>query len=151
MIWFKLSFPVGTPEYFTESGGSPSLAQRVLDVDRLRLIAALTGTFGWRWGGSMTVGALFATTLAAIAGAMSREGRAGLGMLWVVAVMVVSYYAVWVLSPLDTTWLVGTTFDRLMAQVWPTLVILAASWRLRAVTGGGRAEEGERMVSRRTA
>jgi hypothetical protein len=50
----------------------------------------------------MTVGALLATTLAAIAGAVSREERAGLGMLWVVGVMVASYYAVWLLSPLDT-------------------------------------------------
>ena len=52
--------------------------------------------------------------------------------MWVVSVMVTSYYSVWVLSPMDTTWLVGTTFDRMMAQVWPTLVIVAASMRLRA-------------------
>jgi hypothetical protein len=127
MIWFKLTFAVGTPEYFTQADGNPGLAQRILDVDRLRLIGALTGSFGWRWGGSMTAGALLATTIAAISGAVSRNGRADLGLLWVVAVMVASYYAVWVLSPLDTTWLVGTTFDRLVAQVWPTLVIVAAS------------------------
>jgi len=132
MIWFKLSFPVGTAEYFSESQTHPGLAHRAFDVDRLRLIAALTAGFAWRWGGTMTVGALLATTLAAIAGAVSREERAGLGMLWVVGVMVASYYAVWLLSPLDTTWLVGTTFDRLLAQVWPTLVILAASAAPRA-------------------
>jgi len=132
MIWFKLTFAVGTPEYFTQADGNPGLAQRILDVDRLRLIGALTGAFGWRWGGSMTAGALLATTIAAISGAVSRKGRADLGLLWVVAVMVASYYAVWVLSPLDTTWLVGTTFDRLVAQVWPTLVIVAASAGRRA-------------------
>ena len=151
MIWFKLSFPVGTAEYFSESQTHPGLAHRVLDVDRLRLLAALTAGFAWRWGGTMTVGALLATTLAAIAGAVSREERAGLGMLWVVGVMVASYYAVWLLSPLDTAWLVGTTFDRLMAQVWPTLVILAASAGTARVAGSGKAEDGERMVSRRTA
>jgi hypothetical protein len=80
-------------------------------------------------------GGLLATTIAAISGAVSRNGRADLGLLWVVAVMVASYYAVWVLSPLDTTWLVGTTFDRLVAQVWPTLVIVAASAGRRASAG----------------
>lgn len=132
MIWFKLSFPVGAPEYFTEPAGAPDLAHRVMDVGRLRVIGSLTETFWWRWGGTMTAGALVATTLAAIAGAAPRDGQANRGLLWVVAVMVASYYVVWVLSPLDTVWLVGTTFDRLLAQVWPTLVIVAASMRLRA-------------------
>jgi hypothetical protein len=103
--------------------------QLVLDVSRLRGIAAMTVGFWWRWGGSMAAGALVATTLVAIAAATLPGGATNRGLAWVVAMMMASYYLVWMLSPLETVWLVTTTFDRLMAQVWPTLVLVAASGR----------------------
>jgi len=131
VVWFKLTFPVGTPEYFIEQGGQGPM-QRFLDVDRLRVIGSLTTTAWWRWGGSMSVGALVAAAIASIAAVAVSEEQAGRGLLSVVAVMVASYYLVWVLSPMETAWLIGGTFDRLLAQVWPTLVIVAASMRVRA-------------------
>jgi hypothetical protein len=131
MIWFKLTFPVGTAEYFTEHGG-PGPIERAMDMDRLRLIGALAARFWWRWGGGPATGALLATTLVSITTAAAPGEWTGRGLVWVVAAMVVSYYMVWVLSPMETVWLIGSTFDRLMAQVWPTLVLVAASVRLRA-------------------
>jgi hypothetical protein len=101
--------------------------QLALDVSRLRGIGSLTAGYWWRWGGSWAVGALVATTLAALVAVAVPGERGDRGLMWVVAVMVASYYLVWLSSPMDTTWLVGTTFDRLMSQVWPTLVLLAAS------------------------
>jgi len=41
--------------------------------------------------------------------------------------MLLGYYLVWVVSPLDTAWLVNTTFDRLMIQLWPMLVLAVFS------------------------
>ena len=131
IIWFKLTFPVGTPEYFTEHGGPGPIA-RAMNIDHLRVVGTLTASFWWRWGGSMAVGALVATTLLSITAAAAPEEQMGRGLVWVVAVMVLSYYLVWVLSPMETVWLIGSTFERLLAQVWPTLVIVAASVRLRA-------------------
>jgi hypothetical protein len=131
MIWFKLTFPVGTAEYFTEHGG-PGPIERAMDMDRLRLIGALAARFWWRWGGGPATGALLATTLVSITTAAAPGEWTGRGLVWVVAAMVVSYYMLSVLSPMETVWLIGSTFDRLMAQVWPTLVLVAASVRLRA-------------------
>jgi hypothetical protein len=42
--------------------------------------------------------------------------------------MLAAYYAVWVVSPLETVWLLNTTFDRLIAQLWPLFVLAAFSW-----------------------
>jgi hypothetical protein len=127
MLWFKLTFPVGTPEYFARQPGAAGPVQLALDVDRLRGIGTMTMGFWWRWGGTMAMGALVATAIVSIAAVAAPGERGDRGLAWVVAAMIASYYLVWVLSPMDTTWLVGTTFDRLLAQVWPTLVLLAAS------------------------
>jgi hypothetical protein len=40
-------------------------------------------------------------------------------------VMLVGYYTVYLLTSLDVTWLIGTTFDRLLTQLWPSLVLAA--------------------------
>ena len=111
VVWFKLTFPVGTPEYFTAQQGGPSTMQRALDVERPAPHRQPDGPSWWRWGGTM-VGALVATTLAAIAAAVVPDEPTGRGLVSVVAVMVASYYLVWVLSPMETAWLIGTTFDR---------------------------------------
>jgi hypothetical protein len=130
MIWYKVTFPVGTPEYFIEQGGLSPM-QRAMDMARLQAIGAITAGYWWRWGGSMAAGALVATALVSVTAALAPDERIDRGLMCVVAAMVASYYLVWMLSPMETVWLIGGTFDRLLAQVWPTLVIVAASVRLR--------------------
>ena len=46
-------------------------------------------------------------------------------MLAVVGLMLVGYYGVYLLAQTDAEWLVSTTFDRLMVQIWPSLVLAA--------------------------
>ncbi len=129
VLWFKLAFATGSPEYFAAREGGPGGTPRILDGERLRALSSMTATFWWRWGGSMATGALVVTALASIGAILRPANGADRGLLAVAAVMVAGYYVVWVVSPMDTTWLVATTFDRLMAQVWPTLVLVAASGR----------------------
>jgi hypothetical protein len=39
--------------------------------------------------------------------------------------MLAGYYMVYVLTEVDVMWLIATTFDRLLAQLWPSLVLAA--------------------------
>ena len=50
---------------------------------------------------------------------MSRQITIGAS---VVAVMLIGYYCVYVLSPYDLEWHLSTSWPRLVAQIWPTLV-----------------------------
>ena len=54
----------------------------------------------------------------------------------VVGVMLVGYYAIYLLTHLDVEFLVSTTFDRLMVQIWPSLVL--AAFFTDAGPGAGR-------------
>jgi hypothetical protein len=46
-------------------------------------------------------------------------------MLGSVVLMAAGYYAVFVATPLDAVKLAADTMDRLLAQVWPALVLAA--------------------------
>ena len=46
-------------------------------------------------------------------------------ILAAVGFMLGGYYAIYLLTQLDVVWLVSTTFDRLMVQIWPLLVLAA--------------------------
>jgi hypothetical protein len=40
-----------------------------------------------------------------------------------VGLMLLSYYFVYVLTPFDIPWHISTSFDRLLVQLWPSLVL----------------------------
>jgi hypothetical protein len=71
------------------------------------------------------MGSLPLVMAVAVAAAFARQARTTRALLLVAGAMIGSYYAVWVLSPVDTVWLVSTSFDRLLLQVWPALVFTA--------------------------
>jgi hypothetical protein len=127
VFWLKLVIaPVG-PEYMSEMAGPAALMERALDPARHALIAGLTGRRWVTWGGPFAAGALLLTIVAAASATWTRAGQPARVMLPVVVAMFAGYYAMWVLSPLDTPWLIGTTFDRLLMQLWPSLVLVAFS------------------------
>jgi hypothetical protein len=41
----------------------------------------------------------------------------------VLALMLASYYLVYVTTPFDISWHVSTSIDRLLIQLWPSLVL----------------------------
>ena len=90
--------------------------------------AQLTWQRWVQWGGPMAAGALPIATIAAVVVACTRAGRPARRLLAVLGLMFVSYVVVWLSSPLDTTWLVSMTFDRLLLQLWPSLVLAAFSY-----------------------
>ncbi|MEQ1897399.1 MAG: hypothetical protein ABL971_08440 [Vicinamibacterales bacterium] len=125
-VWFKVAIAPEAPIYMSDPGTVAALVGRVFAVDRHVAIGSLVGRMAGRWGGPIASGALpgamVASVLAAVRG--SRAARFALG---VIAPLFAAYWAVWVLTPLDTAWLVSTTFDRLVCQVWPALVLAAFS------------------------
>jgi hypothetical protein len=74
----------------------------------------------WRWGaplaGIIPLLALAAVWQSVVGGAMRM-------MAAVVALMFVSYCLAYLTTPFDLTWHVTTSFDRLLVQVWPSLVL----------------------------
>ena len=52
-------------------------------------------------------------------------GRAARAMGMAVALLLAGYYGVFVTTAVDPVLLVSTTADRLLVQIWPTLVLAA--------------------------
>ena len=52
-------------------------------------------------------------------------------MLTVAIVMLAGFYGVYLVTPLDVGWLIATTLERLLTQLWPVLVLAAFSGKLR--------------------
>jgi hypothetical protein len=138
-LWFKLGVaPAIPPEYLPQGQTTSGLFARLLSIDRHAFVASLVAPYGLRWGGPAAAGSL-PIVLVAAAFAAAVRSRLSRTVMVAAAVMCASYYAVWVLSPLDTVWLVATTFDRLLMQLWPSLVLAAFTWD----EGGSRPGQAE--------
>jgi hypothetical protein len=72
---------------------------------------------------------------AALALALTPVGRSGRGVLAVVAAMLIGYYGAYVVTSMELTQLVNTTYERLIMQVWPALVLAALSVGEPAIPG----------------
>ena len=122
VVWFKLVVAPLPPEYLTESEGGGALA-RFFVVERHALVIETAWPLFWGWGGTFASGLLPLGVVAAVVSAVRRP--AARPLLAALVLMLGGYYAVWVVSALDTAWLVRTTFDRLLMQIWPALVFIA--------------------------
>jgi hypothetical protein len=129
IAWLKLVMAPVAPEYF---GGSPGLSAQVTAVDAA-LVGTLAGRYWMNWG----TGMMPAITLAAAMVAATRDGRFARQSLAVLGVVFAAYCTVWWLTPLDTAWLMSTTADRLLLQLWPALVVAAFSARLPRLPASG--------------
>lgn len=125
-VWFKVVVAPAAPLYMSEPVTMAAIVGRVFALDRHTAIGSLVWRMAGRWGGPIAFGSLPAALVASVLAAV-RGSPAARFALAVVAPMLAAYWAVWVVSPLDTAWLVSTTFDRLVCQVWPTLVLASFS------------------------
>ena len=127
VAWYKTVVAPVAPEYMSGSRTLSQVAARMFAPEVHSLIGRLIGPFWVEWGGRFATGVLPVVMVVAVAAACTRAGQALRGMVSALVLMLVGYYAVWLLSPLDTAWLVSTTFDRLMIQLWPAFVVVAFS------------------------
>ena len=125
VAWFKLVVAPVAPQYLTEAPTLALLLERLLGPERHAVVDGLLWQQASAWGGPLANGVVPLGVVAATLVAVTRAGRSARAILGVVGVMVTSYYGIYLLTSLDVEWLVMTTFDRLMVQIWPALVLAA--------------------------
>ena len=132
LVWFKTNVAPVPPPYFEETQVPFAILAQVAGSDRgisiLRVMAQETLV----WGGRSAAGVAILMLAAAMAAAI-RSTHAAI-VLSVIAFMLLGYFAVFLVTPLDAAWLVSMTFYRLLAQLWPLLVLAAFSFGERAAS-----------------
>jgi hypothetical protein len=126
LAWFKLVIAPEAPYYLPEGEVSALLVERLFGSGHRTLVDSAIWQRLVAWGTPAAPGVMLATTAVACAGAFTRAGRRARVVLASVLTMAGSYYVVYLLTALDVQWLVATTFDRLLVQLWPSAVLAAA-------------------------
>jgi hypothetical protein len=121
MVWFKLA--LAPPSVLVEGLSQTVFMTRLLDLQRHTTVVALMAEHMMRWSGRVAVAVFPLMGLAAVWMA-GRSERARV-MAIVVGLMLLSYYFVYVLTPFDISWHISTSIDRLLVQLWPSLVLTA--------------------------
>ena len=126
LVWFKTNVAPVPPPYFEETQVPFAILAQAVGAERgvstLRVMTQEALVWGGRSAAGVAVLMLTASMIAAI-----RSSQAAI-VVSVIAFMVLGYYAVFLVTPLDAAWLVKMTFYRLLAQLWPLLVLAAFSF-----------------------
>ena len=125
LVWFKLLVAPVAPGYLAEAPTLALLLERFLGPERHAVVSPLLWQYASAWGGPLVSGVVPLGLGAATLFAAMRSGRSGRVILGVVGVMFAGYYSIYLLTSMDIEWLVMTTFDRLLVQIWPALVLAA--------------------------
>ena len=121
VAWFKMIVAPVLPYYLPEGPLLVALLQRWTEQGHRAVIDGALW-HGWTtWGD----GAFAMVSLASVGLACSRAGRVTRELVVVPLVMLAAYYVVYLLTSLDVAWLIGTTFNRLLTQLWPSFVLAA--------------------------
>jgi hypothetical protein len=107
---------------------SVSIAGRlgqVMDWTRYRLILAALWRYGARFG-DWAISPFIAMALALIASAPLRLGRREKVVGALVALTLSGYLCVYLITPRDLAWQLKFSLDRLLLQLWPSLVFIWA-------------------------
>ncbi len=125
LVWFKLFVAPVPPPYLSEAPTFAMLAERFFGPERRAIVDALMWQRVSGWGGPLATGVVPLGLVAVTLVAVTRTGRSARAILAIVGLMLAGYYGIYLLTQLDVEWLVSTTFDRLMVQIWPSLVLAA--------------------------
>jgi hypothetical protein len=119
IVWFKLA--LAPPSVLTEGLSLTVFTTRLFDVHRHLTVMTLMAEYMVRWSTRFGVAIFPLVGLAAVWMAFRSERVRA--MAAVVGLMLLSYYFVYVLTPFDIPWHISTSFDRLLVQLWPSLVL----------------------------
>lgn len=126
IAWLKLAVAPDPPGYFSEADTVATMALRMFSAERHAVVASLAAQHWIHWGGPRAMGALPLMMAAAAITAFTRSGLAARCATAAIGTMLAGYYATWVLSPIDSVWLIGTSFDRVLIQLWPSMVLVVS-------------------------
>lgn len=123
LVWFKLAVAPVPPPYLPEAPTFATLTELLFGPERHAIVDALMWQRVSAWGGPLAAGVVPLGLVAVALVAVTRTGRSARAVLAAVGFMLVGYYVVYLLTPLDVEWLISTTFDRVIVQIWPSLVL----------------------------
>jgi hypothetical protein len=121
IAWFKLT--VAPSSGLVEGQSADAFITRLFDLHRHGTVAVLMAQHATAWSAPLA-GTIFPLVGFAAAWRAVRSGGAVRVMTVVLALMLVSYYLVYVTTPFDISWHVSTSIDRLLVQLWPSLVLM---------------------------
>ena len=125
LAWFKMVVAPVAPGYLAEAPTIALLLERFLGPERRAVVDPLLWQYVRAWGGPLAGGVVPLGLAAATLVAVTRMGRSARAILGVIGIMFAGYYGIYLLTSMEIEWLVMTTFDRLLVQVWPALVLAA--------------------------
>lgn len=120
IVWFKWVSPPGSLIDWQSLG---SYVTRAFDLDRHLVAAALMAQHAVRWSAPFAVSIIPLVSVVAVWLAVVRGGMARRVMLVLISLMLATYYVIYLTTPFDIAWHVSTSFDRLLVQLWPALVL----------------------------
>jgi hypothetical protein len=126
VAWFKLILAAAAPPVYGPTSAAAALGY-LLSPDRHGRVVELMWPLFLNWGGPWAGWSLPVVMCAALAMALTPAGRSGRGVLVVVATMLVGYYGAYLVSSMELTHLVTTTYERLIMQVWPAMILAGLS------------------------
>jgi hypothetical protein len=120
---FYFRHTLAPPNYFLSSGGTLG---RALDFWRYMAVADGFARHLWNFGQFFVTPFLFAAAYVALVQPDFSRRPASFFTAAVALVLVAAgYFMVYVVSPADLTWLMATSLDRLLLQLWPAVILTA--------------------------
>jgi hypothetical protein len=122
-VIFYFRQTLATENYFLGADGPGTRMQRVLDLSRYLTVVKAFAVHIWDFGQLFLTPFLFLALYLWLAGPDVASRRTSVYTAFgCLTAMVLGYAAVYVISPGDLQWLLGTSLDRLLLQVWPLAI-----------------------------
>jgi hypothetical protein len=123
VVWFKLRIAPVPPPYLDSQSGLAHTLHVLVNPQRYHIVMPLLWERARTWGGPLAHGVIPVAVATSAVLAATPAGRSARPVIFAALLMLASYVAVYLLSTLDIQWLVNTSFERVLAQIWPTLVL----------------------------
>jgi hypothetical protein len=125
IIIFKTS--VATSSDIFGPAGRVGMVERLMNPTRYVFIARAALSHVWTFGPLLLSPLLILAAYVALAGIAIHARQRTTIRVGILALMMTgcAHFMVYVLHPLDLRWLLATTLDRLLVQLWPAIVFLS--------------------------
>lgn len=125
VVWFRRRYATEGPYYLPDTPLLQTVVDRFSDTAHRARIGDALWTHASSWGDPTLAGIVPIVALAALVVACTPRGQSVRVLLVVPLAMMGGYYGIYMATSLDASWLIATTFHRLLSQLWPSLVLFA--------------------------
>jgi len=136
IVYFKLK--IAPPNDLFDNRTSADLVAKIADSSRYMMILKSYSSIGWTFGGWVFNPFLPILAFIGLAGVdrsvlRSFSWRAGVA---IIVMLQVGYFVIYVITPLDLTYHLNSSMDRLLMHVWPGCLLLAGMTIRKQVSPG---------------